>query len=72
MQGMGLAWLSPANPFSAHTSTQLYRGYTPCLIRHGFREFIFITGRMGNSTALDVVAIEYTLGQSARIAMVEI
>ncbi len=54
------------------TVTQVLREYTSCLIRHGFRKLIFINGHAGNSTAVDVVARECTLSQSARIAMVEI
>jgi len=54
------------------TLTQILREYTSCLIHHGFRKFIFINGHAGNSTAVDVVAREWTLSQSARIAMVEI
>jgi len=54
------------------TLTQVLREYTSCLIHHGFRKFIFINGHAGNSTAVDVVAREYTMSQSARISMVEI
>jgi creatinine amidohydrolase len=54
------------------TLTQVLREYTSCLIRHGFRKLIFINGHAGNSTAVDVVARECTMSQSARIAMVEI
>jgi creatinine amidohydrolase len=54
------------------TLIQVLREYTSCLIHHGFRKLIFINGHAGNSTAVDVVARECTMSQSARIAMVEI
>jgi creatinine amidohydrolase len=54
------------------TLTQVLREYASCLIHHGFRKFIFINGHAGNSTAVDLVARECTMSQSARIAMVEI
>lgn len=54
------------------TVTQVLREYTSCLIHHGFRKLIFINGHTGNSAAVDVVARECTMSQSARIAMVEI
>jgi creatinine amidohydrolase len=54
------------------TVTQVLREYTSCLIHHGFRKLIFINAHAGNSTAVDVIARECTMSQSARIAMVEI
>jgi creatinine amidohydrolase len=53
------------------TLIQVLREYTSCLIHHGFRKLIFINGHAGNSTAVDVVARECTMSQSARIGMVE-
>ena len=54
------------------TVIQVLREYTSGLLYHGFKKLIFLNGHAGNSTAVDVVARECTMSQSARIAMVEI
>jgi creatinine amidohydrolase len=54
------------------TVIQVVREYTSCLIHHGFQKLLFINGHTGNSPAVDVVAREWTMSQSARIAMVSV